>query len=234
MNDLRHPVPATPVLLAIDVSGSMYHLADDVRGGINQYLADIGAEMATDPTTVYTVTMVLFNTTVETVAVDAAPIVVERLDGSNYQPSGGTALLDAVGNLITSHQHVEGERPLVVVFTDGYENSSREWTRANLKALIDERTRQGWGFVYMASTPDTWEGESLGMHSGLTVNTGAGMRGSYSGLAGATVAYAAGASGQTVKEIITNTSRAADQGTHVLWKRAPRATTPEEDNQHGE
>lgn len=200
-------IPKRPqvVLMAIDVSGSMYNVAEDVRGGFNQYVASL----ASDKTLSYRVSLYLFNTAVERMQDAVEPSDVVTLTDENYQPGGGTALFDALGAVITGYEAQEGERPLVVVHTDGQENSSHEWGRTPIAALIEAKKALGWGFVYLGAGIDEWQGIDLGMSSGMTVNTRAGTHGLYEGLRVGTAAYAAGASAQAVTNTVSTFSRRA-------------------------
>jgi hypothetical protein len=92
------------------------------------------------------------------------------------EPRGGTALLDAIGRLVTGlganlAAMPEDDRPgkvIVVVQTDGLENSSREWDRAGVNALITEqREKYSWDFVFLGAGPDAIQtAESYGFAAG--------------------------------------------------------------------
>jgi hypothetical protein len=65
----------------------------------------------------------------------------------------------------------EDDRPgkvIVVVQTDGLENSSREWDRAGVNALITEqREKYSWDFVFLGAGPDAIQtAESYGFAAG--------------------------------------------------------------------
>jgi hypothetical protein len=87
------------------------------------------------------------------------------LSTESYQPHGGTNLLDAVGNVIQrmdkllQSQPVMEERPgmLIVIATDGRENSSTKFTDAAVKSLIEARKEIGWTFVFLGANIDTWD-----------------------------------------------------------------------------
>lgn len=180
--------PTTVVRAAIDASGSMYRVADDVRGGFNQYMATLAADTANE----YRVHVALFNTSVEHLAEDALPADVPPLDEYNYVPMDGTALHDAIGRLIIDPAPA-GSKVLVVIHTDGKENSSREWRKNTLIRLIESRKAEGWTFVFLGAGVDNWQqGEDLGMFSASTVPSRAGTRGTYAGVGGQTVALASG------------------------------------------
>jgi uncharacterized protein YegL len=195
--------PTTHVLLITDMSGSMINLAADVRGGYNTYLDQLAADGSK-----YRITSTLFDT--EFIAIDVAAKLKDatRLDDTNYRPRGGTALHDAIGLTVTGFETrttlADGDRVLVVVSTDGHENSSREYRADQIKSLIADREATGrWTFVYLGAGPNAWgQGEMLGMRSVNTAATGAGTQASYAAMATASGIYSRGAaSAETVEAL---------------------------------
>lgn len=76
----------------------------------------------------------------------------------DVQPRGTTALLDAIGQTIKSVKKrikgmEEADKPAKVMFviqTDGHENSSKEYSKAKIKKMIDKRTeKDGWEFQFI-------------------------------------------------------------------------------------
>lgn len=179
----------TVVLLAVDRSGSMWTVKDDVIGGVNQYLETLRADTDHE----YRVTLCLFNTGTDTLHQAERVDQVAPLNGETYEVYGGTALFDAIGNMISGHTAEPEDKTLVVVHTDGLENSSREWTFNAVKELVAAKTAAGWGFTFLGAGVDTWQGQQLGFASGGTINSSAGTRGLYEGLGHGTVAYSSGA-----------------------------------------
>ena len=95
-----------------------------------------------------------------------------KVELHQFQPRGGTALIDAcVKTLSKMKAHhltlAEPERPKVVIVTDGEENSSRECTRGDLRALIAEmQSVHKWEFVYLGANQDAFhEAQKYGMQS---------------------------------------------------------------------
>lgn len=209
------PKPATThVLMIVDMSGSMEPLADDVRGGFNTYVTDLAKEAGN-----YRLTACLFDTEFIPLCTDAALADVPRLTTRNYVPRAGTALRDAVGK--TVHEFdlrvtlADGDRVLVVIQTDGEENSSREYTWEAIRTLIKDREATGvWSFIYLGAGMDTWaQASQMGVQPGSYVHTSAsrvGTRSTYGGLTRGTAAFAAGASGATVSHTVKNTPGAVD------------------------
>lgn len=75
-----------------------------------------------------------------------------------YSPNGCTAMNDGIGTAIDRigkwlADMPEEERPsknLIVIMTDGEENSSREYTLSRVKEMIQHQTEKyNWTFVYM-------------------------------------------------------------------------------------
>lgn len=210
--------PTTHVLFITDMSGSMASIADDVRGGFNAYVADLRA----DSERRYRLTAVMFDDVVERLCSAAKLPDVPEMTSKNYRPRGMTALLDAVGRTLVdfdaSVSLSADDRVLVVVQTDGAENASREYRRADVSKSIKEREATGkWSFVYLGVGADSWmQAGGMGFASASTVTvdqSGLAANSTYSSLShttrgysrgtttGADVAVAvAGASGGTVAD----------------------------------
>ena len=147
----------TELVFILDRSGSMYGLVDDTVGGYNALLAQNrkleGEAM---------ITTVLFNHEVTRIH-DRVPIKrVHDMQAKDFQPSGCTALLDAVGGTITDMERVQkilpkshrAEHVLVAIATDGLENASKEYSYAQVKTMITAAQERGWEFIFMAANID--------------------------------------------------------------------------------
>ena len=156
---------AVHVSFLIDRSGSMSGMVGDVIGGYNEFVKE---QQATEGDCTFTA--VQFDTGEPfKVTVDAMKIAkVPELTAADYQPRGGTPLLDALGMLLESvTKREEGlkvaEDQIVVVFTDGHENASHLWSRERLFAVVEEKKEAGWTFVFMGANQDSYAmGRDLG------------------------------------------------------------------------
>jgi hypothetical protein len=202
--------PTTHVLMVTDESGSMEPLADDVRGGFNRYVDDL----RDDTDYKYRLTLALFNQDYRPVCVAAKLADVPKLGRENYRPGGMTALVDAIGRTITDFETrvpelAEGDRVLLVVQTDGQENSSRVWTTWAVRKLIaDREAGSRWSCLFLGAGPDAWKQASgLGFDRGSThmvANSAAGAQSSYAGLTGATRSYSRGGTGAEVSGLVAD------------------------------
>lgn len=168
----EEPAPVH-VSFLIDRSGSMRGLASDVVGGFNGFVAEQRKQAGG-----CRLTLVQFDSGDPfEVIYDAAPLAeVDDLTSDRYQPRGGTPLLDALGDLIESADRrlagLDGaEDQVVVIFTDGYENASRRWSRSALFSAVEERKAAGWTFVFMGANQDSYlEAGRLGFERGSIQN----------------------------------------------------------------
>lgn len=207
----------THVLVLIDMSGSMWNLAADVRGGFNAFIESLRADERAAVAT-FRLTVTLFDTDYVSHAVDVALSTVADLTEANYSPRGMTALNDAIGKTISDFEAKHGkikksERVLMVINTDGRENASREYSTDAVKTMIKVREASGrWGFIYLGAGLDAFErGHDLGMINSLaTVQSGAGTRSTWSGLASAGTSYASGQSASEVFTTLATTEGVAD------------------------
>ncbi len=159
------------VVLILDASGSMVPKRSDVIPGFNDFVDALAQDEAKGAVS-YLVTCVTFNTVVTPLVTNACVRDVPRLDEKNYQPGGNTALLDAVGTTLDEIGIPPNEKFLVLVVTDGEENSSRQFRQAQIKAMIEQRQATGWWtFSYLGADVDAFaEAGSLGIPPGNIAN----------------------------------------------------------------
>lgn len=153
----------------LDRSGSMSGRESDVIGHYNAFIKDqkpLPGRAA--------VSLVLFDTHYQEVYLGKDIYDVPPLDSSTYYVRGSTALLDALGRLIMSVDGMTNKpnKILFLINTDGYENSSHEYTKAKVKELIKERQdNHDWQFLFIGAGVDAFSeytGAGLGLNSWQT------------------------------------------------------------------
>jgi hypothetical protein len=155
----------------------MESIASDVVGGFNRFIAD---QRAAGDDAILTLVQFDSQNPYE-VLVDAAPIAeAPVLDRSSFQPRGGTPLFDAIGQLLRAGadrgtaraaEGLEAEDVLVVLFTDGEENSSTTYSRQAIADLIAAKEAAGWTFTYLGANQDAFQsGADLGISAGNVSN----------------------------------------------------------------
>ncbi len=151
-NQLPADQEVTHVIFILDRSGSMSDKVKDVLGGVNSLIAELKKEPGACG-----VSYVRFDTEVELVWNDLPLKRVPGLTKAEYVPRGGTALLDAVGMTLGAINSIPTHRYIVNVFTDGEENSSREWTNEKVRALIADKENEGnWTFGFFGCGIEMW------------------------------------------------------------------------------
>ena len=66
-------------------------------------------------------------------------------------PRGMTPLFDAIGRIVNTAEIDKPERAVLVIMTDGKENSSREITKAGAKSALDRAREKGWEVVFLGA-----------------------------------------------------------------------------------
>lgn len=162
----------TDITLVVDRSGSMEQVREDAEGGVNTFIA----QQAKEPGEAL-LTLVQFDTEYEFLHKGVPIAEVPR-----YQlvPRGMTALLDAVGRAINETgerlaKMDERQRPSLVIFvvmTDGLENSSKEFSKSDVKAMIErQQEKYNWHFTFLGANQDAFaEAGSMGIHAAGAAN----------------------------------------------------------------
>jgi Mg-chelatase subunit ChlD len=212
MSDQPKP-SATHVCVVLDMSGSMQSVYEDAIGSVNGYLT-----RAKQDRDLYEArfSLVVFNTHgVETVRKDQILETVKPLAHEEYRCAGGTPLYDAIGRGVGILDEALGGKPgkaVLVVMTDGLENSSREFNHGKITDLVKKRQDAGWLVVFL--------GEGLDV-----ARQGAAM----GAMAASLAAYSGGAGLRAAGRVAARSTLAYAKSTGDLWKaRDEAAFTPEE------
>lgn len=146
----------------------MESCVDDTIGGFNSFLnkqKDIKDDSAF-------ISLYQFDNEYEIVYQNKNIQNVEPLSHSTFQPRGCTALLDAIGKTITNIEpKKENETIIVVILTDGQENSSEIYTKNHINDLIKIKRELGWEFIFIGANQDSiLEAKKLGISADAAMN----------------------------------------------------------------
>lgn len=148
----------TEIVFILDRSGSMAGLEDDTIGGFNAMVEKQKKEQGEA-----LLSAVLFS--------DGSRVLYDRVDirkvepmtDRQYQVSGCTALLDAIGGAVhhiaNVHKYArEEDRPgktIFVITTDGMENASRAYSYDEVQRMVKhEQEKYGWEFLFLGANMD--------------------------------------------------------------------------------
>lgn len=143
-------------LIIIDESGSMHSIKKEAVDSVNETIQTIRSAQKKHEEQEHFVSLVTFNDDVKTIY-DCVPVdEVAELTSETYCPDCCTALYDAMGiSLNALRKRVgDGDKVLVTIVTDGYENSSKEYNGRAIKALVDELKAKEWVFAYIGANQD--------------------------------------------------------------------------------
>jgi uncharacterized protein YegL len=154
-------------LMIIDRSGSMNTIKKDMEGGLRTF---ISKQLEGVDGNKRTVSLYQFDTEHERVH-DFD--LLEKAKTYQLMPRGGTALLDACGKAITEvgaqlAALPEEKRPgyvMVIIITDGQENSSHTYSRGQIKEMIEhQQSKYDWRFTYLGANQDAFaEAATIGI-----------------------------------------------------------------------
>ena len=172
------------VIAILDMSGSMQGREVETRGGFNAFLANAQEDLQKAGGRIR-LSLTCFDTAFDQVYPPTAVERVKPIGPNEYTPRGMTALHDAIGLTLSPLRFPKDEKVMVIITTDGMENSSQEWTAETVKGLITEKEKLGWEFLFLGvgldafaaskafasdamrsatvSTPATGEAVALGM-----------------------------------------------------------------------
>jgi len=189
-----HEKDSVEIVCILDKSGSMYDLTTATCGGFNEFVQ----EQKKLPGKAK-LSLVLFDTEMKTIHSGKMLEDVGELTAEDYCANGMTALMDAMGATLTSVRNritktLKSKRPskvVVLIITDGLENSSVEWNRESIRSLVtDLQDNREWDFVYMGANQDSFaESAAYGIGSKYVENyipTAGGVRGSWAAASAST------------------------------------------------
>ncbi len=146
--------------IIVDKSGSMNDCIDSTINGFNEQVRGIQQKQLTFEDEEIRMGLTTFNTYVDHHYFQSNPNTIEPLNNQTYRPNGSTSLLDAIGDSIAqiSIQIQSSNLPttvVVVILTDGYENSSRFYNLVKIRNMISSLEESGnWTFSFIGATLD--------------------------------------------------------------------------------
>lgn len=150
-------------VIILDESGSMSSIYDQALSGINEVLSGIRNNQETYADQRHFVTIVTFDGSgfkgIKTRRDRVPAEFVKDFTREDYRPHSCTPLYDAIGKTLSELEGLvhEGDRVFATVITDGYENSSEEFSGAAVKDLVSRLREKGWTIAYIGANQDAIE-----------------------------------------------------------------------------
>lgn len=150
------------IVFLLDRSGSMRGAEDDTIGGYNSYIEEQKKNNVN-------VTTILFDDKYEKLTDREDINNIRELTREDYFVRGSTALLDAIGSSIEYMDKCKSRKAMFIITTDGYENSSKKYTKEQIKKMI--QMHDNYEFIYIGADIDSYsEAESIGISRKNTAN----------------------------------------------------------------
>eukprot|EP00632_Arachnochrysis_sp_CCMP2950_P015185 CAMPEP_0185696260 /NCGR_PEP_ID=MMETSP1164-20130828/5017_1 /TAXON_ID=1104430 /ORGANISM="Chrysoreinhardia sp, Strain CCMP2950" /LENGTH=342 /DNA_ID=CAMNT_0028363135 /DNA_START=22 /DNA_END=1050 /DNA_ORIENTATION=+ len=163
------------VFFLLDRSGSMEGVRDDVVVGFNAFVEEQQRAAAHDGAAALVLTLVQFDSQDPHEVVFARRPIAEvpPLTRATFEPRHATPLLDAVMRIFADADATVAAdgasslagsdasealppRIVVVIYTDGHENCSRDATRATVAAAVAAKRAAGWAVVFLGANVDAF------------------------------------------------------------------------------
>ena len=156
------PIADTPIIKAVssyillDRTGSMSDIWDEALGSVNAYAEAIGKVEDGEADDLETsVTLAVFDHQegfqFDVLRTNVEPDAWTTVTNDEVSPRGMTPLFDAINRTITMAEADNPEKAVIVIMTDGHENSSREVTRQGAKAALDRAEARGCEVVFLGA-----------------------------------------------------------------------------------
>lgn len=139
------------IYVIIDGSGSMSGVKHDVVKGVNEFIKEQQDDVAKTGLSVLFSLTTFDSNVMEVYSAEDITLVNPVILKDTFL-GGGTALLDAIGKTLTNAEDVAAPRNIVVIYTDGEENSSHEFKLEEIGKLIEKLEATGaWQFIYLGA-----------------------------------------------------------------------------------
>lgn len=153
-------------LLLLDESGSMSSIHHQTISAFNEIMQTMqNLEKDLQGQSQFVSMHTFRNQELNTIHDLAKVAAVKPLNEKNFRPNGNTPLFDAIGKSATMLEKqiraaasIEGPsftyQVLVTILTDGMENASSMYSKADIRALVDRLQAGNWTFTYIGADHD--------------------------------------------------------------------------------
>lgn len=108
--------------------------------------------------------------------IDGTPKPQVTITEEDIKPDGMTALYDGIGKFCADidlrietikQSNNEVNDVFIIILTDGFENCSREYSKALIKKILTQKEKQNWKFVFLGANQDAiMVGKDIGLSRG--------------------------------------------------------------------
>ena len=167
--------------ILLDRTGSMSSIWDEALTSVNAYVDSIGTDEEGNKVTDIksAVTLAAFDYQngfqFDVLREKVAPTGWTAVTSDEVNPRGMTPLFDAINRTITLAEADGPEKAVIVIMTDGHENSSKEVTREGAKAALERAEKRGWEVVFLGAEFSSFgDADAVGISASKRMGVGQG------------------------------------------------------------
>jgi hypothetical protein len=162
--------------ILLDRTGSMEPIWSEALSSVNAY-ADGLATLDGGPRVDADITLAVFDAQdgfqFDVLRDDVDAERWKKVTSDEVNPRGMTPLYDAIGRIVSLAEKDRPEKAVIVIMTDGEENSSQEMTKATARAALDRVRKKGWEVVFLGAEFSNFDdAESVGQTSSRNMAVG--------------------------------------------------------------
>jgi uncharacterized protein YegL len=161
------------VYFLVDRSGSMADRWDETLGSINGFVENLSKNNIGKTK----ITVSIFDSIERfNIIRNKQPLHEwKNLDRKDAEPRGGTPLLDAIGELDKIVTSKGPKQAMIIILTDGQENSSQTVRKEQAKLIIDKWNKKNYEVVFLGADFNAFgEAGAVGHSLGKTLNMSSG------------------------------------------------------------
>ncbi|WP_300379841.1 VWA domain-containing protein [Henriciella sp.] len=142
--------------ILLDRTGSMSGIWSEALSSVNAYAAEVGRAGEGETEALETaVTLAVFDAQeglqFDVLRKGVAAESWTAVTDDEVSPRGMTPLFDAIGRIVATAEADNPDKAVLVIMTDGMENSSREITQEGARAALDRAEAKGWEVVFLGA-----------------------------------------------------------------------------------
>lgn len=166
--------------ILLDRTGSMSDIWDEALNSVNAYAQSVGEEAEGEADIDTKVSLAVFDAQdgmqFDVLRKSVAAEEWSAVTNDEASPRGMTPLFDAIGQIVLLAEADAPEKAVLVIMTDGHENSSRELTSAGAKAALDRARARGWEVVFLGAEFSSFgDADNVGVGGSRQLAVGAGQ-----------------------------------------------------------
>ncbi len=159
--------------ILLDRTGSMGPIWTEALSSVNAYVAQLAQDE--DPADETRVTVACFDfqesLQFDVLRRDVTAKSFRPVTDSDASPRGMTPLFDAIARVVSLAEADAPQKAVLIVMTDGEENSSHEVTKQGAAAALERIRKKGWQVVFLGANFDAFaEADKVGVAMAQTLN----------------------------------------------------------------